>query len=305
MNLDGIVGSHLLGFMAAIGVLRLLDDAAIRERAPRPTLSFDTLYRARLGSCPSDRGRLLDSILAELEERRSFYERALGNVKCPGDFSRARLDETLRVTMGWQRDALAGLVCSTGDEGIHESTLCAANGSGHQFLIQAMRDLLALVEREHLERALFEAGRADDTVSGERREALGLKSRKPTLRLDPSDERLYALRATNPTAKDAEYTTELGANALAIAAFELLPVCPRRRPTCIATRIHREQRGREFFQWVLWSPPARLPTVRSLLASGLAGSHAMRERGAIAAFSVARVTGDKGKLSMAPSSGIW
>jgi hypothetical protein len=183
-----------------------------------------------------------------------------------------------------------------------ESTLCAANGASHQELIRSIRDVLLLVEHEHLETALFRTWSKDYSVPPEKRKALSLGTRKPTLRLDPADERLYALRATDPTPASSEYKTELGAQALAIPAFELLPVCPSRRPMCIASR---RGQGRVFFEWTLWSVPATVATVRSLLAVGPRDADTARARGAFAALAVARVTGEKGKLSIAPAFGIW
>lgn len=51
--------------------------------------------------------------------------------------------------------------------------------------------------------------------------------------------------------------------------------------------------------------PATLATVRSILATGPGDADALRKRGAFAAFEVARITGEKGKLSIAPTVGIW
>ena len=155
-------------------------------------------------------------------------------------------------------DELAGLGCNIGGEA-HESTLCAANGAGHQNLVLSMRDVLALLERHThlLLPAISHPWALDFEPTAEDRQELSLGNRKPTLRLDPSDERLYALRLDNPVSSDASYRTELGAQALAAAAFGGLPVVPRQRhPVTVGS----ERRGtRTFFYWGLWSavsPPA-------------------------------------------------
>jgi hypothetical protein len=197
-------------------------------------------------------------------------------------------------------DFLAGLACVVGEE-TFESTLCAANGAGHQCLIQSMRDILNLIEGEHIRNALFEAWGKSYRVPDEKRREYNLGNRKPTLRLDPADERLYALRLSNPTTTD-DFQTELGAQALAIPAFALLPVVPGKLPGTVASTRHRH---RVTFSWPLWSIPATRSTVRSMLWMGVENPKVQRARGVFMAFSADRVSGAKGKLSFSPSEGIW
>ena len=195
---------------------------------------------------------------------------------------------------------LAGLACVVGEDSF-ESTLCAANGASHQNLIQSMRDVLRLVEKEHILIALFESWQKNYKVPDDKRQQLNLGSRKPTLRLDPSDERLYALRFSNPTTTD-DFRTELGAQALAIPAFSLLPVVPRKPPTTVSsTRDHK----RVTFSWPLWNVPSTIGTISSLVREGVGQPQRQRARGVFAAFSADRVSGDKGKLSFAPAQGVW
>jgi hypothetical protein len=168
-----------------------------------------------------------------------------------------------------------------------------------------MRDVLALLERHThlLLPAISHPWALEFEPTAEDRLELSLGNRKPTLRLDPSDERLYALRLDNPVSSDASYRTELGAQALAAAAFGGLPVVPRQRhPVTVGS----ERRGtRTFFYWGLWSVPASYATVRSLLATGVRNPVDARARGLFAAFRAARVTGAKGKLSFAPTEPWW
>jgi hypothetical protein len=164
-----------------------------------------------------------------------------------------------------------------------------------------MRDVLQLVEVDHVKRALFETWEKSYAVPDDKRRQLRLGARKPTLRLDPSDERLYALRFSNPTTTD-DFRTELGAQALAIPAFTLLPVIPRRQPVTVASTRRRQ---RVTFAWPLWSVAATLPAVRSLLWEGVSEPAMQRARGTFAAFSADRVSGPKGKLSFTPSQGVW
>ena len=138
-------------------------------------------------------------------------------------------------------------------------------------------------------------------MPNDKRREFQLGNRKPTLRLDPSNERLYAHRFSNPTTTD-DFRTELGAQALAIPAFALLPVVPRSQPVTVASTRSRQ---RVTFSWPLWSVPATLPTVRAVLWAGVGRPQGQRERGLFAAFSTDRVSGAKGKLSFTPSQGVW
>jgi hypothetical protein len=225
------------------------------------------------------------------------------HVERPGDLTQDAVDAIARSPDRATLDDLAGLVCCLGGE-TYESTLCAANGAGHQNLIASMRDVLSLLDAyPHAVAAAIERPWSFDfEPTRDDRRRFGLGNRKPTLRLDPSDERLYALRFDDPTAPSASYRTELGAQALAAAAFGGLPVVPRARPITVGS----ERDGlRTYFYWGLWCVPATYAAARSLLVAGPPNPQEGRARGVFAAFRAARVTGAKGKLSFAPTEPWW
>lgn len=299
LTLNGVDGQHLWGFLTALGTLSLLDEHARDEGLDAPRLAFREDGTAVVHS-PVAEDQVPEVLLHRLRKLQPFLEHDLATVKKPVDFTRDSFANIALVRSGSALDFLAGLACVVGDE-TYESTLCAANGASHQNLVQAMRDILKLVEEEHIRLALFDVWKRTYRVPEDKRQLLQLGTRKPTLRLDPADERLYALRFSNPTTTD-DFCTELGAQALAIPAFGVLPVVPRRQPVTVASTKHRQ---RVTFCWVLWSSPATLPTVRSLVWGGVGRPQVQRERGVFAAFSADRVSGAKGKLSFAPSQGVW
>ncbi|WP_058555875.1 hypothetical protein [Thiohalocapsa sp. ML1] len=299
LTLEGIDGQHLWGFLSALGTLWLLDDHARMEKLNVPRLAFKQDGTAVICS-PVAKDQLAPVLLTRLRKLLPYLEQSLAGLGKPSDFTQSNYERIARQSDPDKLDFLAGLACIVGDE-TFESTLCAANGASHQNLIQSMRDILKLVEDEHVRLALLETWRRAYSVPDEKRKQLQLGTRKPTLRLDPSDERLYALRFSNPTTTD-DFRTELGAQALAIPAFSLLPVTPRKQAVTVASTRHRQ---RVTFFWSLWNVPATLPTVRSLLWEGVGRPHVHRQRGVFAAFSADRVSGAKGKLSFAPSNGVW
>lgn len=298
LMLDGIDGQHLWGFLTALGSLSLLNEHACAEMLEVPRLAFEEDGTAVVHS-PVVKDQLAAVLLARLRKLQPYLEQDLATVKKPSDFTRSDFESAALKGDPAKLNFLAGLACVIGAEA-SESTLCAANGASHQNLVQSMRDVLKLVEEEHVRLTLFETWTRTYRVPDDRRKQLELGTRKPTLRLDPSDERIYALRLSNPTTTD-DFRTELGAQALAIPAFALLPVVPCKGPITVAST----RKGRRVtFSWPLWNAPATLPTVRTLLWGGVEHPH-QRERGVFAAFSADRVSGAKGKLSFAPSQGIW
>lgn len=292
MRLEGVDGGELFGFMVALGVLRLADAAS---RPADVRLSFDRDFRAVLHGKTVEHDDLVATLHAEVQRQGQVIENDFGQFDSPGRFTP---DAIRNLAINGSRnvvDWLAGLVCTRGDEEVHESTLCAANGAGHQHLLKSMRDILRAVQAEHIEAALFAPWR---------KQFVPPKGPKPTLRLDPTDERLYALRFANPTTTP-DFTTELGAQALAMFAFPLLPVVPRSSSQRTVSVSSERQRNKVYFEWSLWTFAATLAAVRSHLVAGLRDRRATRMRGAFAAFRAARVSGDKGKLSFAPTEGMW
>jgi hypothetical protein len=299
LRLDGIDGQHLFGFLAALGTLSLLDEHARAETLETPRLAFNKAGTPVVDTSV-DQGHLAAVLLARLQKLRPCFESDLAAIKKPTDFTRSNYENIAFASTPGTPSFLAGLACVVGDEAF-ESTLCAANGASHQNLVQSIRDVLTLVEEEHVRLALFEPWARAYRVPDGKRKHFQLGDRKPTLRLDPADERLYALRLSNPTTAD-DFRTELGAQALAIPAYALLPVVPGKKPVTVASTRYR---NRVTFSWPLWDVPATLFTVRTLLWDGVGNPQTERQRGVFAAFSADRVAGAKGKLSFAPSQGIW
>lgn len=300
ISLTGIDGQHLLGFLTALGSLSLLDEHARENSLTSPRLAFREDGTAVLQS-QAPQGELATVLTDKLSALQPFLEGALAAINKPSDFTRSSYENiALSGVAPSTANLLAGLACVVGETAF-ESTLCAANGASHQNLVQSMRDVLKLVAVEHIRMALFEPWKRAYRVPDDKRKELKLGTRKPTLRLDPSDERLYALRSSNPTTTD-DFSTELGAQALAIPAFALLPVVPGNQPVTVSSR---RSRRRVTFSWVLWNVPAGLRAVRSLVWAGAGRPREQRERGVFAAFSADRISGAKGKLSFAPSRGVW
>jgi hypothetical protein len=266
IELIGLDGSNLLGYLAALGTLRVL--------------SLDTTDGAVRMSW-ADRGRWTPVLHhADAAEEDQVLDR-LETLVCGEDSIhpawRIGNDLTLPATefAELMRDCAQG-----GKENEHHAEFLTAfgsdvyptgpkkdlmsdtafrtmSGAGHQHFLGFMRVLAASTEREHLRRALFGQW---DYADG-----------RPSLRWDPADYRPHALRAVDPSTDPIR--TMRGANRLAIEALPMFPTVPQKRR--IRTVAFEDDDFGTGITWPIWTEQLDLSTVASLLASG--GGRGMAE----------------------------
>lgn len=121
--------------------------------------------------------------------------------------------------------------------------------SAGQGLPAYVRRVRLLTNFETLSRTLFKPWDYQDECSG--------------LRLDPIDDKRYALRWRDPSKSGRE--SMIGANDLAIEALQLYPTAPRNKDV-VTTGFSRHARRQLFFSWPIWEVPVSIDTLRSLLA---------------------------------------
>jgi hypothetical protein len=254
--LGGIEGSNPLGFLAALGTLRLCD-AMWPERPVRMRWVRSGGWRPELLGLPVDDDAALCRAL-QAEARWAPLEpfRGLGEnltVK-PEVFSGVVRAQAATASPGDRRaaDFAAAFGCEIFEDEkrgrIPFTDLCFITGSGHQDFLGTARGLERECQPEHLQEALFGPWRYAD--------------RSLSLRWDPEDAKEYALQWENPSTVGV--TSVWGANRLAFEALPLLPAMPGDRglrTTGFATldRAHE-------FTWPIWTQAAGCGTVRSLLA---------------------------------------
>ncbi|ODT95411.1 MAG: hypothetical protein ABS82_08200 [Rhodanobacter sp. SCN 67-45] len=258
--LHGIDGANPLGFLAAIGTLRVLslDAGGVRlrwkkhENAWRPVLALDTALdehtlverlSARLAtSIPPEVFALGDNPSVPLGLFRS-YAQACAQAAWDGD----RLRSDFAV-------AFAGEYPVDKNGKVPDTALRTMSGAGHQHFLKFMCNFIEQVQPEHLHKALFATWRYDDPVQN------------MTLRWDPSDDNRYALRWSDPSGDpDRKSTGSMwGANRLAIEALPLLPTLPTHRQL-ETTGFHTQGARKTHWTWPIWNASAGVDTVRSLL----------------------------------------
>lgn len=252
----GIDAANPLGFLAALGTLRILH---LGRPEWRPKLS----WIARDVWCPQldtaidiSRDDLLTTLDDSLRNSPGHDAMALGDsIKfSPSEFRNACRAALAKASVDQQQTlrffAALGSEAKLTDDGlISDTALRTMSGAGHQHFLQFMRTLTAETNQTHLNKALFMPWQWDDP--------------KPSLRWDPSDDRRYALRWRNPS--NDNINTVRGANRLAIEALPLFPTAVhgnRLKTTGFTGSGSRDT----FWTWPVWSGALDLDSVTSVLS---------------------------------------
>lgn len=192
-------------------------------------------------------------------------------------------------------------------------------GAGHQHFLGTVRELMVQCTFSHLAKALFGPWIPTDE--------------KLSLRLDPAEDRRYALMAEDPTSSSNPSRSLWGANRLAFEGLVFFPAYPAHPMGLVAWR----NRNRDNWltdcevRWPLWSKPLSPDVVRSLLrvpdlwrdgdepgprpgsarqtptrTAGLEaqGRRNLQERSVFAVFKSQRIQNDK-YYNLTPGVAVW
>ena len=260
--LAGLDGANPLAFLAALGTLRGLTLAWQGHRVCLSWTLLDT-WRPRLhvDGGPSSEEEALDCLERFMEMRPGHQALEIGDsLPIPMDVFRDHARNAAKVAFACpEKRAGADFITSFGCDAVEsadrkgqiQETALRTLGAGQTQFLKPMRDLAEQTTRDHLRRCLFASWKRQDS--------------RLSLRWDPEDDRRYAHRWRDPTASGEQPKTEWGANRLAFEALPLFPVVPVGR-SVITTGFSGNRSRDAFWTWPIWSPPADLDTVRSLLA---------------------------------------
>jgi hypothetical protein len=261
--LTGLDGRNPLGFLAAVGLLRVLDDDATRRTASRPTLWFE-LDRCAAIASDLDLDAIIDVVLADAQaqgDNRALLlaYNAAGEEVPPGSPDAVRdlkpppavAARLLRdVTMS--SDRAAGLAAAWFSEIVQDN-----NGNtkptafhftaGQQAFLAMVDDLRTGIRSSDVREALLGPWSNTSTL--------------PSLTWDSSVARLYAMRASNPSGEKRGSIP--AANWLGVLALEAFPVAPI-GGELVTTGVTGRWKD-AVFRWPLWRSPASFQTTRSLL----------------------------------------
>ena len=308
IELIGLDGRNLLGYLAALGTLRVLTlaepDAEVRMSWVDKGWWRPVVHHSRTGTgeeLVATLGRRITPPISVKPKNRGgkkqagpsdddYRTKALDNAN--GAFSRDFLDLSLadfrkeleaRVQEHEERE-VADFLASLGSDCFAENkngdepatTEFRAIGAGNnEGFLGFMRTIHIESGANHLHKALFAEWDYSDPP--------------PFMRWDPNEYRPHALRADDP-AKDRERNNVRGANRLAIEALPLFPTVPA------AKRLGTTGFEKDRITWPIWVHPLNLSTVAALIASAeiqKADRSTMARRGIAQVFRANRFTEGK------------
>lgn len=177
-----------------------------------------------------------------------------------------------------------------------EATLfCFITGSGHQFFLDTVRELIERTTPDRVRHALFEPWAYGDE--------------KLSLRWDPAEDNRYALAVGDPS--DIGSHTVWMANLLAYRSLTLFPSVPR-AAGLQTTSWSNYQDGTPAMTWPIWDADLAPDTIRSLLLlhefSDARPDHSkLRTRGVVALYRAHRIkvgSGANFKVNFTPARAL-
>ena len=285
--LNGLDGSNPLGFLAALGTLRVVTEAAPSSKWHLQWQMYDGTWTPKiLGNDPLSEDVLIDLLMPALKKMKDQpalkFAKNL-NISC--EQFRVVTEEAQTAatfTARHEVDFIAAFGCeslpvSDKNPTIQDTALRTISGAGHQHFLGSMLELVQTTELDHLRTSLFLPWQYADE--------------RPNLRWDPVDDRRYALRWKDPS-KDPVRTMR-GANRLAMEALPLLPTAPGERK--LHTTGFSQRPGEVLFTWPIWEVSLSMDVVRSLLSMAELQEpepdHAtLRARGVVEVYRSQRIT---------------
>lgn len=291
--LRGLDAANPLAYLAALGVLRVLNPTTSNGAPPRLAWGIEAgAWRPRLIGARATDSRSaaaeIDHACHKLASEQAFPQADDLNLP-PEDYRAFCLRAVEATAQGrWAlAEFAAALACEVpiNDNGsIQDTAFRTMSGAGHQHFIKTMRNLIAATTPDHIHKALFGTWQYDDPTQN------------MSLRWDPSDDNRYALRWSDPSGDpDRPIRGAMwGANRLAIEALPLLPVMPTQRQLETVGFRTAGARG-TFWTWPVWEAPLDIDTVRSLLSladlqEDVPDRNVLRTRGVVDVFRSQRLT---------------
>ncbi|MCB1021461.1 MAG: CRISPR-associated endonuclease Cas3'', partial [Acidobacteria bacterium] len=248
----------------------------------------DAAWEAEVTPLEAQVGQARKAWLAALKQASPSPELALGKqINCsPEEYREDHAPALLEDALPHHREAVDLLAAfasdACADKGrVFATPFCFITGSGHQYFLDTVRELMGKADPALVERALFQPWTYDEE--------------KLSMRWDPVEDRRYALMDRDPTASDNKSRTVWMANLLAYRALALFPSAPSHGH--LATTGWTWTRKAPKLTWPIWTQPLDRDSIRSLLLddaiqqadSDQDAARERRARGVAAAFRADRI----------------
>jgi hypothetical protein len=277
IELIGLDGGNLLGYLAALGTLRVLTLAEpwaevrmswVDKGWWRPIVHHSRVSNSEeLVAALHQRVTPLIAVQPKKKGKKNQADsscddsRAMGLDNANRAFSRDLLDKSLAdfrkeleaEAQEPERREAADFLAALGSDCFAENKdgtpatteLRAIGGGNNEGFLGFMRTIHLETNSNHLRKALFVEWDYSDPP--------------PFMRWDPNEHRPHALRADDP-AKDRERNNVRGANRLAIECLPMFPTVPN------AKRLGTTGFEKDQITWPIWIEPLNLSSVASLVA---------------------------------------
>lgn len=276
--LPGLDGTNPLGFLAALGLFRVIDAHAADARPRLQWLPGNGTWIARLMGTG-----LTESGLLELLERHLVSALADHPVRVL-DALNKKADEERRALFSQLDDA--DWLAAFGSDTVPSEAINQLQAVRRDYFPGNLKSVIERTTLTHLERAILAAWDYADPLDNQ------------SLHIDPSEDRRHAHQWNRPSGDPDKKKSGgmLGANRLAIEAFPLFVSIPR--GDSLQTVGFSGQRSHNtFWTWPLWEAACPLPVVRSLLAMSTLQVESVengavrqfRQRGIAAVFRTQRI----------------
>ncbi len=255
LHLPGLDGANPLGFLAALGLFRVLATRwselnwRLHWTAWQSTWSPTLNYSATL---PLERSELLERLQSSLQANSGEHPMArIVDLKANRDLLLREALEQADYRNRLELDWLAALLADQ----IAVGTINQLQTVRRDYLPGNLASILRSTEPQHLERALFQAWDYGDALDNQ------------SMHWDPGEDRRHALQWHQPSGDPERKLSGgmLGANRLAIEAVPLFTSVHYRESlrtlgfTGLSSRTTR-------WSWPIWISPIRLAALSSLLA---------------------------------------
>jgi len=348
--LPGLDGTNPLGFLAALGVLHLLNTEHESHEVTMSWLSKEGIWNpvlygvgqdqksissslAKQLKCPFTPSKKADCVRVKRQEafdrKKSERKRAVDELKKQGLRGNERkaaereklgpIDESLNklrskwlaalrrcvpsleLSLGKHLNATCSelrehMILALDEASLHERNIldlyaafgsdvcsqdksdqmlatkfCFITGSGHQYFLDTVRQLIENVTADRIEEAVFTQVEPQDE--------------KCSMRWDPQEDRRYAVMWSDPTASSNKAKTNWATNLLAYRGLQLLPTVPRSKGLFTTGWSDDEYLA---WNWPIWTGAISSWVIRSLLSHPLLTDES-GNRNALSALGVAAV----------------
>lgn len=287
IRLDGLDGTNPLGFLASLGLFRVVTQATSPTVVRIRWVAHGGTWVPSLSGVELTRDSLLD-LLADRFGDESVHPvtELFSKLDAPDQkIRRAAICGEMQATCRMEID-VADWIAAMASDAVAADAINQLQTVRRDYFSGNIRSILDRTERSHLDRAIFRPWDYADALDNQ------------SLHLDPTEDRRHAHQWDKPSGDPNRKNQGgmLGANRLAIEAIPLfvsVPVGETLRTLGFSGTRSYDTR----WTWPIWKHPVNLDTVKSLLASRelqtlsptAKESAAMQARGIVAAYRTHRI----------------